>query len=164
MRAGASTARLGASVLDLTERRTKSGSKMGIAQLSDPSGQYEAVLFQEGLNQFRDLLQKGSDVLLTLQARVEGEDVRAQIVNVERLNDAAAKVSKGLRIFVRDESPLASIESRLSAPGEGEVSLVVMLGPKDGEVEIRLPGRYAVGPAVAGALKAAPGVLAVEPV
>ncbi len=164
VRAGASTARLGASVLDLTERRTKSGSKMGIAQLSDPSGQYEAVLFQEGLNQFRDLLQKGSDVLLTLQARVEGEDVRAQIVTVERLNDAAAKVSKGLRIFVRDESPLASIESRLSAPGEGEVSLVVMLGPKDGEVEIRLPGRYAVGPAVAGALKAAPGVLAVEPV
>ncbi len=101
---------------------------------------------------------------MTLQANVEGEDVRARIVNVERLNDAAAKVSKGLRIFVRDESPLASIESRLSAPGDGEVSLVVMLGPKDGEVEIRLPGRYAVSPTVAGALKAAPGVLAVEPV
>ena len=164
VRAGASTARLGASVLDLTERRTKSGSKMGVVQLSDPSGQYEAVLFQEGLGQFRDLLQKGSDVLLTLQARVEGEDVRAQIVNVERLNDAAAKVSKGLRIFVRDDSPLASIESRLGGPGEGEVSLVVMLGPRDGEVEIRLPGRYAVSPAVAGALKAAPGVLSVEAV
>ena len=162
VRAGATTARLGASVLDLAERRTKSGSKMGVAQLSDPSGQYEAILFQEGLSQFRDLLQKGSDVLVTLQASVEGEDVRARIVNVERLNDAAAKVHKGLRIFVRDESPLASIERGLSAPGEGEVSLVVLLGAKDGEVEIRLPGRYAVTPAVAGALKAAPGVVAVE--
>ncbi len=131
MRAGASTARLGASVLDRTERRTKSGSKMGIVQLSDPSGQYEAIIFQEGLNQFRDLLEKGSDVLVTLQANVEGEDVRARIVNVERLNDAAAKVHKGLRIFVRDESPLASIESGLRAPGEGEVSLVVVLGPKE---------------------------------
>jgi DNA polymerase-3 subunit alpha len=162
VRAGATTARLGASVLDRTERRTKTGSKMGIVQLSDPSGQYEAIIFQEGLAQYRDLLEKGSDLLVTLQANVEGEDVRARIVAVERLNDAAAKVHKGLRIFVRDESPLASIESRLGGRGDGEVSLVVMLGPREGEVEIRLPGRYAVTPAVAGALKAAPGVVAVE--
>ncbi|MGA9846531.1 MAG: DNA polymerase III subunit alpha, partial [Roseiarcus sp.] len=162
VRAGASTARLGASVLDRYERRTRTGSKIGIVQLSDPSGQYEAILFQEGLNQFRDLLEKGSDVLVTLQASLEGEDVRARIVNVERLNDAAAKVHKGLRIFVRDAAPLDSIEARLRAPGDGEVSLVVILGAKEGEVEIRLPGRYAVSSAIAGALKAAPGVVAVE--
>ena len=162
VRAGATTARLGASVLDRTERRTKTGSKMGIVQLSDPSGQYEAIIFQEGLNQYRDLIEKGADLLVTLQANVEGEDVRARIVGVERLNDAAAKVHTGLRIFVRDESPLASIESRLRGQGDGEVSLVVMLGAQEGEVEIRLPGRYAVSPAVAGALKAAPGVVAVE--
>ncbi len=162
VRAGASTARLGASVLDRYERRTRTGSKIGIVQLSDPSGQYEAILFQEGLNQFRDLLEKGSDVLVTLQANLEGEDVRARIVNVERLNDAAAKVHKGLRIFVRDAAPLDSIEARLKAPGDGEVSLVVILGAKEGEVEIRLPGRYAVSSAIAGALKAAPGVVAVE--
>ena len=44
------------------------------------------------------------------------------------------------------------------------MSLVVILGPKEGEVEIRLPGRYAVSAAIAGALKAAPGVVAVEQV
>ncbi len=164
VRAGASTARLGASVLDRYERRARSGGKIGVVQLSDPSGRYEAILFQEGLTQFRDLLEKGADVLVTLQAAVEGEDVRARIVNVERLTDAAAKVQKGLRVFVRDETPLDSIERRLSARGEGEVSLVVILGPKEGEVEIRLPGRYAVSAAVAGALKAAPGVVAVEQV
>jgi len=164
VRAGASTARLGASVLDRTERRARSGGKIGVVQLSDPSGRYEAILFEEGLNQFRDLLEKGADVLVTLQAAVEGEDVRARIVNVERLTDAAAKVQKGLRVFVRDEAPLESIERRLTAPGEGEVSLVLILGPQDGEVEIRLAGRYAVSAAIAGALKAAPGVVAVEQV
>jgi DNA polymerase-3 subunit alpha len=162
VRVGASTARLGASVIDRYERRTRNGAKLGVVQLSDPSGQYEAILFQEALNQFRDLLEKGSDVLVTLQASVEGEDVRARIVAVERLSDAAAKVHKGLRIFLRDETPLDSIERRLNAPGEGEVSLIVMLGSRDGEVEIRLPGRYAVSAALAGALKAAPGVMAVE--
>jgi DNA polymerase-3 subunit alpha len=162
VRGGASTDRLGASVLDRAERRTKSGSKMGVIQLSDPSGQYEAIIFQEGLNQYRDLLEKGSDVLVTLQANVEGEDVRARIVQVESLSQAAAKVHKGLRVFVRDEAPLASIAERLRGKGEGEVWLVVMLGPRNGEVEVKLPGRYAVTGAMAGALKAVSGVVAVE--
>ena len=74
-------------------------------------------------------------------------------------------MQKGLRVFVRDEAPLESIECRSTAPGEGEVSLVVILGPQEGEVEIRLPGRYSVSATIAGALlKAAPGVVAVEQV
>ncbi|MGA2493180.1 MAG: DNA polymerase III subunit alpha [Roseiarcus sp.] len=162
VRGGATTGRLGASVIDRYERRTKNGNKLGVIQLSDPSGQYEAIIFQEGLGQYRDLLERGADVLVTLQANVEGEDVRARIVQVESLTEAAAKVQKSLRVFVRDEAPLASIAERLRGRGEGEVSLVVMLGPKEGEVEIRLPGRYAVTGAVAGAIKAVAGVVAVE--
>jgi DNA polymerase-3 subunit alpha len=162
VRRGATSARLAASVLDRSERRTKSGSKLGIVQLSDPSGQYEAILFAEGLGQYRDLLEKGSDVLVTLQGAVEGEDVRARIVHVEALALAASRIQKGLRIFLRDEAPLASIEERLRAKGEGEVSLVVLLGAADGEVEIKLPGRFAVSASIAGALKAIAGVVAVE--
>jgi DNA polymerase-3 subunit alpha len=159
---GASAARLAATVLDRAERRTKSGAKMGVVTLSDPSGQYEAILFQEGLNQFRDLLEKGAAVLVTLQASAEGEDVRARIVTVEALDQAANRVQKGLRIFLRDETPLASIAQRLSARGEGEVSLVVMLDAGQGEVEVKLPGKFQVTPQIAGALKAMPGIVAVE--
>ena len=46
-------------------------------QLSDPTGQFEAIIFQEGLAKYRDDLEKGAEVMLTLQASVEGEDVRA---------------------------------------------------------------------------------------
>ncbi len=151
-------------MIDRYERSTKTGNKLGVIQLSDPSGQYEAIIFQEGLGQYRDLLERGADVLVTLQANVEGEDVRARIIQVESLTEAAAKVQKGLRVFVRDEAPLASIAERLRGRGDGEVSLVVMLGPREGEVEIRLPGRYAVTGALAGALKAVAGVVAVEQV
>ena len=153
---------LGASVLDRSERRTKSGSKLGIVQLSDPTGQYEAIVFQEGLAQYRDLLEKGSDVLVTLQGAVEGEDVRARILQVESLSAAAAHVSKGLRIFLRDESPLAGIEARLKGRGDGDVSLVVLLGPERGEVEIALPGRFPISPEIVGAIKAISGVVSVE--
>ena len=159
---GASAARLAATVLDRTERRTKSGNKMGIVTLSDPSGQYEAILFQEGLNQYRDQLEKGAVVLVTLQANVEGEDVRARITTVEPLDQAANRVQKGLRIFLRDEAPLPSLTQRLAGRGEGEVSLVLMLERDRGEVEVKLPGRFSVTPQVAGAIKAIPGVVAVE--
>ncbi len=162
VRGGATTGKLAASVLDRYERRTKSGSKLGIIQLSDPSAQFEAIVFQEGLAQFRDLLEKGADVLLTLQGSVEGEDVRARIIHAESLADAAARRHKGLKVFVRDEAPLSSIAERIHGRGDGEISLVVMLGPRDGEVELKLPGKYPVTGALAGALKAVPGVVAVE--
>jgi DNA polymerase-3 subunit alpha len=159
---GASTARLAATVLDRQERRTKTGNKMGIVTLSDPSGQYEAILFQEGLNAYRDLLEKGSVVLLTLTASLEGEDVRARIATVEPLDKAASRVQKGLRIFLRNDEPLRSLQQRLTARGEGEVSLVVMLDKERSEVEVKLPGRFSVSPQIAGAIKAIPGVVAVE--
>ena len=159
---GASSARLAATVLDRQERRTKSGNKMGIVTLSDASGQYEAIMFQEALNQYRDMLEKGSVVLVTLQAAVEGEDVRARIVTAEPLDLAANRVQKGLRIFVRDEEPLPSLSARLATRGEGEVSLVIMLDREKSEVEVKLPGRFQVSPQIAGAIKAIPGVVAVE--
>ncbi len=162
VRGGATTGQIAASVLDRYERRTKSGSKLGIIQLSDPSAQFEAIVFQEGLAQFRDLLEKGADVLLTLQGSVEGEDVRARIIHADSLADAAARRHKGLKVFVRDEAPLRSIAERIHGRGDGEISLVVMLGPHDGEVELKLPGKYPVTGALAGALKAVAGVVAVE--
>ena len=162
VRAGEQSRRLAASVLDRMERRTKMGKKMGIFQFSDPSGQYEAVMFEEGLAVYRDILEKGADVLLTLNGRIDGEDVRASIVHVEKLGEAAARAHKGLKVFLRDEAPLPSIASQLKARGDGEISVVVLLGPDEGEIEVKLPGRYAVTGALAGALKSVAGVVQVE--
>ncbi len=162
VRNGDSTHRLAANVLDRFERRTKAGKKMGVVQLSDPSGQYEVVMFEESLLEYRDLLEKGADVVVTLNARLEGDDVRAAIIRVEKLAEAAARSHKGLKVFLRDDAPLPSIAERLGARGDGEISLVVMLGPEAGEVEVKLPGAYAVTGALAGALKAVAGVVQVE--
>ena len=159
---GASAGRLAATVLDRVERRTKSGAKMGIVTLSDASGQYEAILFQEGLNQYRDLLEKGACVLVTLQANVEGEDVRARITMVEKLDEAAARIQKGLRITLRDSSPLQRLSERLKGRPEGEVTILLHLDAPNREVEIKLPGRYPINPQASGAIKAIPGVAEVE--
>jgi DNA polymerase III subunit alpha len=168
VRAGASVGRVAGTVVARTERRTRTGSKMGIIGLSDPSGHYEAVVFSEGLAQFRDLLEPGAAVLLMLSAELQGDDVRARIQMVEPLDQAAAKLAKGLRVFLRGEAPIESVAKRLEGPASsraaqdnGEVALVLMLG-EGTEVEVKLPGRFKVSPQVAGAIKAVPGVVAVE--
>jgi len=161
VKAGATMGRLAATVLDRTERRTKSGNKMGIVTLSDQTGQFEAIVFSEGLQRFRDFLEPGRAVVLVVQASVEGEDVRARIQSVEPLDEAIAQHQKGMRIYVRDETPLASIAERLKQRGEGEVSMVLILDSAH-EVELRLPGRYLATPQIAAALRAVPGVVHVE--
>jgi DNA polymerase-3 subunit alpha len=134
---------------------------MGIIGLSDPTGHYEAVLFAEGLAQYRDLLEPGTAVLLFLSAELQGDEVRARIQSVEPLEQAAAKLQKGLRVFLSDCAPLEDVAKRLDAKGDGEVSMVLMLGG-DTEVEVKLPGRFNISPQIAGVLKAVPGVERVE--
>ena len=117
MRSGATAGKVAATVVSRMERRTKTGNKMGIIGLSDPTGHFEAVLFSEGLAQYRDVLEPGAAVLLQLGAELQGEEVRARIRVPSRSMQAAAKTQMGLRIFLRDSKPLESIAKRLEQPG-----------------------------------------------
>ncbi|WP_299805948.1 DNA polymerase III subunit alpha [Tardiphaga sp.] len=184
VKSGATAGRVAATVVTRMERRTKTGNKMGIMGLSDPTGHFEAVLFSEGLAQYREVLEPGAAVLLQLGAELQGEDVRARVLHAEPLDAAAAKTQKGLRIFLRDTKPLDSIVKRLQGPdaptantgrgapppkptapsggvGEGDVSVVMMLNLET-EVEMKLPGRFRISPQIAGAIKAVTGVVQVE--
>ena len=113
VKTGATAGRVAGTVVSRMERRTKTGNKMGIIGLSDPTGHYEAVLFSEGLAQYRDLLEPGTAVLLFLGAEVQGDEVRARIQSAEPLDAAAAKLHKGLRVFLRDDAPLEGVAKRL---------------------------------------------------
>ena len=54
----------------LDDRPTRLVSTLGtFAELSDPTGQYEAVLFSEALVQYRDVLEPGR---METHRRVEG--------------------------------------------------------------------------------------------
>ena len=168
VKAGVTAGKVAGTVVARQERRTKTGNKMGIIGLSDPTGAYEAVIFSEGLAEHRDLLEPGTAVLLFLSAEVQGDEVRARIQSVEPLDQAAANLQKGLRVFLRDDKPLEAVAKRLepvarhAAPnGDGEVSMVLMLAV-GAEVEVKLPGRFKVSPQIAGAIKAVPGVVQVE--
>jgi DNA polymerase-3 subunit alpha len=159
---GAGAGRLAGTVVGREERKTRTGNRMGIVTLSDQTGQFEAVMFSETLAQFRDRLEPGQSVVLTVAAENRPEGVSLRIQTVQSLEDEASRVQKALRIFVRNGAPLQALGSQLTARGEQQVSFVVLKEGGQGEVEIALPERYRISPQVASAMKAVPGVVDVE--
>lgn len=159
---GRTAGRLAGTVTGKQERRTRTGNKMGIVQLSDASGQYEAVLFSETLQQYRDLLEPGNSVVIVVSAEDRPEGINLRIQSVQSLEEEAGRVQKALRVYLRDAAPLPAISSQLVKQGDGEVSLIVIKEDGQGEIEIGLPDRYRISPQIAAAMRSVPGVVEVE--
>nr|WP_320142085.1 DNA polymerase III subunit alpha [uncultured Cohaesibacter sp.] len=157
---GASAGRLAGTITAKQERKTKTGNRMGIITVSDPTGQYEAVLFSEALARFRDALEPGNTVILEVGADERPEGVSVRINNVRPL--VSDGMRQAMRVFVNDPKPLVSLQKQLDDRGDGEVSVIVMLDEGECEVEMRLKGKYYVSPEVGRALKAIPGIVDVE--
>lgn len=160
---GANAGRLAGTITAKQERKTKTGNKMGIIQFSDSSGQFEAVLFSEALSQYRDLLEPGRSVVITVGAEDRPEGISLRIQTAHSLEDEATRMQKALRLYMRSSEPLNAITPYLAPQNDGQVvSLVLIKEDGASEVEIELPNRYRVGPQVASAMKAIPGIVEVE--
>jgi DNA polymerase-3 subunit alpha len=157
--------KLAGSVISRKDRRTRDDKRMAHIGFSDPTGVYEAVAFSEVLAQAGPLLEPGTAVVLDVATRWDGDELKLQIMSVQGLNQAAAQTGAGLRIFIDDPKPLASVSERLKGKaGKGIVTLVFPIEHGEREVELELPGRYAVTPALKGAMKTVGGVREVEEV
>ncbi|TNM65189.1 DNA polymerase III subunit alpha [Aliirhizobium smilacinae] len=162
VRQGATAGRLAGTVTGRQERKTKTGNKMGIVTFSDSSGQFEAVLFSEALAQYRDLLEPGKSLVITVQADERPEGIGLRIQTAQSLEEQSVRMQKALRVFVRDSGPLSAVARHLNRRGEGLVSFIVIKDDGRREIEVELTERYRLSPEMAAALKAAPGVLDVE--
>ncbi|MCL6706660.1 DNA polymerase III subunit alpha [Pseudomonas sp. R2.Fl] len=159
---GATAGRLAGTVTGRQERKTRTGNKMGIVTFSDASGQYEAVLFSEALNQYRDMLEAGKSLVITVQADERPEGIGLRIQTVQSLEEKSVQMQKALRIYVRDSGPLKSVAAHLNARGDGLVSFIVIKEDGRREIEVELTEKYRITPDIAAALRSAPGVIDVD--
>jgi DNA polymerase-3 subunit alpha len=135
---------------------------MGIVTLSDSSGQYEAILFSEGLNQYRDLLEPGKSLVITVQADERPEGIGLRIQTAQSLEEKSVQMQKALRVYVRDSGPLKAVASHLNARGDGLVSFIVIKEDGRREIEVELSEKFRISPEIAAAMRTAPGVIDVE--
>jgi len=162
-RAGAARLKLAGTVINSKERNTRTGSRMAWVTLSDGAGSFEVTFFSETLSRCRDILAEGSAILVTADARIEGETLRLTAQDAETLDRAAADLGQELRIGIDSAEAVPAIRDLLASlgPGKGRIVLLPKLAPGQ-EVEIVLPRRVAVAPRLAQAIKVIPGVASVE--
>jgi DNA polymerase-3 subunit alpha len=151
--------RLAGIVVGKQERTSRQGNRFAFVQLSDPSGMFEVVVFSDVLARIREVLEAGEPVLLTVDGRLDGEDMRLTAQDIEPLEAAVANAATGLRLFVAEPSPLERLKSLLERESKGRGRVALVLDLADGqEVELELPGGYRLSPPVRQALKSLPGV------
>jgi DNA polymerase-3 subunit alpha len=136
---------------------------MAFVQMSDASGAYEITVFSEVLAVSREMLESGVPLLATVDVQRWNEGFRLTAQDIQPLDEAAARAAAGLRVFLRDESPLGSLASVFRDHGEnGRGRIHLLLEADDREIEMDLPGGYAISAAVRSAVKAIPGVIDVQ--
>ncbi|MEM8664046.1 MAG: OB-fold nucleic acid binding domain-containing protein, partial [Pseudomonadota bacterium] len=153
--------RLAGVVLSRQERRTRTGGRIAIVQLSDPSGQFEAVVFQDTLEACRDRLEPGTCVLATVTAQERDEGLSVRIQNVELL-DAVSVERRELTVFLEAPKALGSIDKLLAEDGGCSVTFVAMTKGGLEEVELSLRRKRAVTKSIANAIRSMPGVVDVR--
>ena len=72
-------ARIAATVTYKQERRSKSGNRFAFGGFSDPTGQFEAVIFSDTLALAGDALEPGKAVLLVVEAELDGENIKTRV-------------------------------------------------------------------------------------
>ena len=154
--------RLAGMVLSVRERGP-GARRYAFIQLSDPSGSFEVAAFRETYGDGRGVLEPGKPVLVTAQARIEGEEVKLSAQSFDDLDARLAQSMTGLAVYVHDAAVLEPLGTMLAKRGEGAGRIAVFVETgDDGTVEIELPGAYALSPSLGGEIGALAGVTSVR--
>ena len=163
--AGATRVKVAGCVVAAKERTTRTGARMAWIRLSDGSGSFEVTLFSEVLGGARDLLKSGEPVLMSVDLKLEGDNLRVTAADCSSLEAAASAAAAGMRIWLARSEAVAPIRAILARGGRGSGRVTLApLTEMAQEIEITLPGAYRVTPRLAQAIKALPGVERVEEV
>ncbi len=167
---GAHVAKMAGVVSSRKERKSSRGNRYAFVQFSDPSGQYEATVFSETLEESRDLLESGRRVILTVEATMEADQLKLLCRSVLTAEDVAAGGgASNLRVFVNAAEAFESVaalfaraRSEAKTRAAGEVCLRLLADDLPGEVEIALKDPVPVTPEIKAAARSMPGVALVE--
>jgi DNA polymerase III subunit alpha len=159
---GRAEARLAATVTYRQDRKAKSGNRFAFAGFSDPTGQFEAVIFADTLASAGDKLEPGKNVLIHVEGEAEGEAVKVRVQTVQTLDEVLGKGARPISITATEKLQIGDLMKHLGREGSLEVKLVVELREASKAVEISLGNNFSMSARQLSALKTLPGILQVS--
>ena len=157
--------KIAGSVAARQERKSAKGNRFAFVQLSDPTGLYDVTVFSDTLEAARDLLEPGRNVVLTVEANLEGETLKLLARAATPVDQVAAEAgAPALRIHLNRAEAVASIATLLArTQGKTRARITLCVPDAQGrEIDLTLPQPYPVTPQIRGAIKAMQGVVLVE--
>ena len=157
-------------VVGRQERKSARGNRFAFVQLSDFTGNFEVTLFSDVLEKSRNNLESGARIILTVEASLEGEQLKLLCRSIANIDEAiSTDTSHGIKIFVEDKKVLPSIISVLNQASEnkkivskGPIHLCLIDSGLPGDVELDTGLNCDTSPQIRGAIKSLDGVLDVQ--
>ncbi len=164
MQQGTTGLRLAGVITRVQERKSQKGRPFAFVEMSDPTGNFEVTFFSELLTGSREILQTNSSVVVSVEARMDGDMPKMVAQSIRSIDDVVADASAGLRLFVDSEKPLPNVRDMLAEGGlgKGYVYVVLKLPTQQRQVELTLPSRYKVSPTLRDQLETVPGILEIQ--
>ncbi|MEM8774782.1 MAG: DNA polymerase III subunit alpha [Pseudomonadota bacterium] len=169
-RQGVAGAKMAGVVAGRQERKSARGNRFAFVQLSDTTGGYEVTMFSDVLEKSREHLETGAQVILSVEASMEADQLKLLARSVQLADDLVAGAeATGLRVFIEEQQAVTSVAKVLENASQNATKkslaplhLCLMDPNLPGEVELVAGETYHITPQIKGAIKSLPGVLTVE--
>ena len=161
-------AKMAGSISGKQERKSARGNRFAFAQLSDPTGLYEVTIFSDTLEAARDHLEVGANVVLSVEANMESDQLKLLARSISPIDGVVADAGgMGLKVWLEEITAVTSVQSVLErmATGrqaKGPLTFCITDDASGDEIEVTPEAEFALNPQIKGALKSLPGVLMVE--
>ncbi|MBX7146011.1 MAG: DNA polymerase III subunit alpha [Alphaproteobacteria bacterium] len=151
-------------VISKQERRSAKGNRFAFIQFSDAAGMYEALAFSDILSRFRELLEPGKLVLLTMDVRYENDEARLTINNVQALDKLINEMVTDYRITVSNEQAIQSLKEFLSNEPAGKNKIYILFEEKTRQqkIQIVLDQCWFLSIAARNSIREIPGIISLE--
>ena len=152
-------------VENFQRRTSKNGNKYAYVGLSDTTGNFEGMLFSDGLEKYGEVVISGVPLLVkvTVNKQSEDETPRIMINSVKTLDEAIAEQAKGVVISLDNVAAVSEIRKVLCSDMRGVNKVYLEPELQDWDVRIELSGGYAFSDnMMLSKLKNIPGVVSVK--
>ena len=164
---GPLVAKIAGSVSAKQERKSAKGNRFAFVSLSDPTGLYEVTVFSDTLEAARDFLEPGMNVVLTVEANLEGDTLKLLARAATPIDQVSADAgAQAIRVHLNRAEAIPSLVALLEKVEGRNKAQVTLCVPDDQgrEIDVTLPNPYPLTPQIRGAIKAMSGVVMVEEV
>jgi DNA polymerase-3 subunit alpha len=158
---GGTAAQMAGIVSDIKKKMSRTGKRFAYVTLSDHSGSYEVMMFEEILVASTDLLSSGKPLLLTIGIRKDDEgNVRLSCNAVKEL---AQHLDSNLEIYMDASTDVQALQTILTPKDAGKQKVYVCVSVENQKtVRIVLDKKYDITHVIRDALSKIPGVLEVK--